>query len=176
MKTYIHFHKTMPIQRMPIRNRRNQGGAALVELVIVLVLFMVPLLLGVIEVGRLIYTYKTLVHQAHHTARYLSVQVPGQNHASAICLFKTGKLQDTCLASESLLPGFNNVKFELTIGDASNSAGQKGISTGNASYPAHVNVVTITANQYPYTFTFSDLFNAPSMVFGPVSSTYRQVN
>ena len=176
MKTYIHFHKTMPIQRMPIKNRRNQGGAALVELVIVLVLFMVPLLLGVIEVGRLIYTYKTLVHQAHHTARYLSVQVPGENHATAKCLFKTGKLQNTCSDADSLFTGLNDATFELTIEDASNSAAKKGISTGSATYPANVNVVTITANKYPYTFIFSDLFNASAMVFGPVSSTYRQVN
>lgn len=168
--------QTRSYRQIRVPKRRGQCGAALVELSIVLVLFMVPLLLGVIEAGRLIYTYKTLVHQTHHTARYLSVQLPGQNHASAICLFKTGKLQETCLASDSLLSGFNDAKFELTIEDASNSAYQRGISTGNATYPAHVNVVTIKANKFPYSFTFSDLFNAPSMVFGPVSSTYRQVN
>ena len=46
-----------------------QSGAALVELTVVLALFMVPLLMGLVEAGRLIYTYEILVHQAHHTAR-----------------------------------------------------------------------------------------------------------
>jgi Flp pilus assembly protein TadG len=161
---------------MRTSNRCGQSGAALVELTVVLVFFMVPLLMGVIEAGRLIYTYKTLVHQVHHTARYLSVQAPGQNQDVAKCLFKTGKLQNTCEDAEALLPGFKNGTFELTIEDAANASTKKGISTGNATYPATVNVVTITANKYPYTFTFSDLFNMPSLAFGPVSATFRQVN
>lgn len=170
------FCPTLPSGQLTASNRRRQGGAALVELTVVLVFLMVPLLLGVIEAGRLIYTYKTLVHQAHHAARYLSVQAPGLNHESAKCLFKTGKLQATCLAQDALLSGFNAASFELSIDDASTSSAQKGISTGNATYPTAVNVVTITANKYPYTFTFSDLFGLPSMAFGPVSATYRQVN
>ncbi|MGV0959954.1 MAG: TadE/TadG family type IV pilus assembly protein [Limnohabitans sp.] len=169
-------NKTLFKWPMPRSDRFKQRGAALVELTIVLVLLLVPLLLGVIEVGRLIYTYKTLVHQVHHTTRYLSVQAPGQNHESAKCLFKTGKLQATCTATDTLLSGFNAASFELTIDDASTSSAKKGIPTGDATYPTSVNVVTITANQYPYTFTFSDLFNMPSMAFGPVSATFRQVN
>ena len=164
------------VRKMRTSSRRNQCGAALVELTVVLVFFMVPLLMGVIEAGRLIYTYKTIVHQTHHTSRYLSVQAPGQNHDIAVCLFKTGKIQSTCSASDALLPGFNDASFELSIEDAASVSAKKGISTGNATYPAAVNVVTITANKYPYIFTFSDLFNMPSMAFGPISATFRQVN
>ncbi|PUE13821.1 hypothetical protein B9Z48_14330 [Limnohabitans sp. WS1] len=155
---------------------RLQAGAALVELTVVLALFMVPLLLGLVEAGRLIYTYKILVHQAHHTARYLSVQAPGQNHATALCLFKTGYAQSTCLASDALLPGFNDASFVLTIDDASNNAVKKSIANAASSPNSHLNVTTVTATAYPYTFVFSDLFGGPSLSFGPVSASFRQVH
>lgn len=153
-----------------------QSGAALVELTVVLALFMVPLLLGLVEAGRLIYTYKILVHQTHHTARYLSVQAPGQNHPTALCLFKTGQVQSTCLASDALLPGFNDPSFVLTIEDASNNASKKSMANAASSPNSHINVTTVTATAYPYTFVFSDLFGASSLSFGPVSASFRQVN
>lgn len=155
---------------------RPQSGAALVELTLVLALFMVPLLMGLVEAGRLIYTYKILVHQAHHTARYLSAQAPGQNHAMALCLFKTGQAQSTCLASEALLPGFNEAQFVLTIEDASNNAAKKNMANLASSPSSHMNVTTVTARAYPYTFVFYDLFGASSLSFGPVSASFRQVN
>lgn len=168
--------KMLDAERMKVLSRHNQCGAALVELTIVLVLFLVPLLIGVIEVGRLIYTYKTIVHQVHHTARYLSVQEPGTNLDAAICLFKTGKLEYSCLSSDELLMGFRDSTFDLSIEDAGSSNAKRGISTGNASYPASVNVVTVTANNYPHKFIFTDFLNLNSVVFGPVSATFRQVN
>ena len=155
---------------------RLQAGAALVELTVVLALFMVPLLLGLVEAGRLIYTYKILVHQAHHTARYLSVQAPGQNHPTALCLFKTGQVQSTCLGSDNLLPGFSDASFVLTIEDASNNAGKKNVANAASSPNSHMNVTTVTATAYPYTFVFSDLFGGPSVSFGPVSASFRQVH
>jgi len=158
------------------RRARLQAGAVLVELAVVLALFMVPLLLGLVEAGRLIYTYKILVHQAHHTARYLSVQAPGQNHPTALCLFKTGQVQSTCLASDNLLPGFNDASFVLTIEDASNTAAKKSIANAASSPNSHMNVTTVTATAYPYTFVFSDLFGGPTLSFGPVSASFRQVH
>jgi TadE-like protein len=172
--TVVIFSQILPVQKMKVSNRRQQSGAALVELTIVLALFMVPLLMGLIEVSRLIYAYKTIVHQVHHTARYLSVQAPGQNWDFAKCLFKTGKLQSTCVDEDALLPGMKNV--ELTIEDAADSTSKRGISTGDTSYPSSVNVVTVTANKYPHQFIFSDLFSISSVIFGPVSATFRQVN
>lgn len=157
------------IKRLPLSVRHEQRGAALVELTVVLTLFMLPVLFGVIEMGRLIYTYKTLVHQTHHTARYLSVQAPGENLILANCLFKTGNLQSTCVDSDALLPGFNSGTLELTIQNG-------GISTGDGTYPVSFNVVAVTVNKYPHKFIFSDLFNMSSMAFGPVSATFRQVN
>lgn len=165
-----YIYTRLPIRYTVVLNRADQGGAALVELMVVLVLFMVPLLLGVIEAGRLIYTYKTLVIQTHHAARYLSVQAPGINYATAECLFKTGILQASCPTTPPLLPGFSDPTFQLTIQETTN------IPVGVAPYSSSVNVVTITANHYPYTFTFSDLFGLPSLAIKTVSVTYRQAN
>lgn len=144
------------------RGFQIQGGAVLVELTMILALFMVPILLCLVEAGRLIYTYKVLVHQVHHTARYLSVQSPGSNLDQAVCLFKTGQVP--CSGSVLLLPGFND-NFKLTIEESTGSMNQVG-----------VRVVTVTANAYAHSFVFSDLFGAPSMSFRPISASFRQVN
>ncbi|WP_089956403.1 TadE family protein [Limnohabitans sp. 2KL-3] len=160
-----------------MKNRHNQNGVAFIELTIVLALFLVPLLIIVIEAGRLLYTYKTLVHQTRNTARYLSVQVPGQNHELAKCLFKTGKLVSNCNDADLLLPGFDNPKFEFSITDSNNNSSQnRGIPVGNSTYPVNLNIVTVSANKYPFKFIFQNLLKDNYLYFGMIGSTFRQVN
>lgn len=166
----------------PLRNparrllQRAQRGAAIVELTVVLAFFFVPLLLLMLEFGRLVQTYKTLVHQTSQTARYLSVQLPGQQHDTARCLFLVGETLDSCNSSAYLLPGLSSPDFELEIADASQEGEQKSWPVSSEASARRLNLVTVTARGYPYAFTFSQLIGLPSVTLPTVSATYRQVN
>ena len=80
------------------------------------------------------------------------------------------------MASDALLPGFNDTSFVLTIEDASNNTAKKSVANAASTPNSHMNVTTVTASAYPYTFVFSDLFGGLSVSFGPVSASFRQVN
>lgn len=146
---------------------RKQRGAVLIELVIVLVLFIFPIFMGVIEIGRLVYTYKTIVHQLHHSARYLSLQMPGVNQETAICLFKTGRPMSSCGVADALSPEFHEVNLTISYSE---------VSVGSVAYPNYANVVTFTASNFQYNFIFSKLFNIPSLTLGSINSSFRLVN
>lgn len=155
---------------------RWQRGTAIVELAVVLVVFFVPLLLLMIEVARLVQTYKTLVHQTNMAARYLSVQLPGQQHDTARCLFLVGEALDSCNSSAYVLPGLSSPDFVLEIADASQAGEQKSWPVSSEASARRLNLVTVTARGYPYAFTFSQLIGLPSVTLPTVSATYRQVN
>lgn len=155
---------------------KRQRGAALVELALAMVFFYFPLLMGVVEVSRLVQAYKTLVHQVGHTARYLSVQPPGQGHDQVNCLFKTGQPISNCDSSQDLLPGFSNASFVVTIDDATTSSIRLNWSAGTAAGSPKLNLVTVTANAYTHQFMFGQVFDLYTLVFPAISATYRQVN
>ena len=155
---------------------RAQQGAAIVELTVVLVFFFFPVLMAMIEFARLVQTYKTLVHQVNHTARYLSVQSPGQNRATAQCLFLTSQAVASCNSSDNVLPGFVASDFALRIADASDGGVQNAWPVSSSAGSRRLNLVTVSAQGYPYSFTFSDIFGLPSLTLPTVSATYRQVN
>ncbi|MGV1046074.1 TadE/TadG family type IV pilus assembly protein [Limnohabitans sp.] len=157
-------------------NKKSQSGAAIVELTIVLVFVLIPLLLAVLEFARLMYAYKTLVHQVNHTARYLSVQLPGLNHDKAICLLKTGQAVAPCSAADDLLKAFGDADFQVLISDSSNSALHAQWETSTLAVSSHINLVTVSAQNFSYSFDFSKLFGDLAIKFSPVSATYRQVN
>lgn len=156
--------------------KKSQSGAAIVELTIVLVFVLIPLLLAVLEFARLMYAYKTLVHQVNHTARYLSLQMPGLNHDKATCLLKTGQAVSPCSADNDLLKAFGDPDFEVLISDSSNSPLHAQWETSTLSVSSHINLVTVSAKNFSYSFDFSKLFGEHAIQFSPVSATYRQVN
>ena len=164
----------------PSRGDRARGhaqqGAAIVELTVVLVFLLIPLLMLMVEFARLVQTYKTLVHQANHTARYLSVRQPGQAHDTARCLFLTGQAVDSCDSSAYVLPGLVTSDFVLRIADASQGGVQKDWPVDAANGARRLNLVTVSASRYPYALTFFPLFDLPSLTLPTVTVTYRQVN
>ena len=153
-----------------------QRGAAIVELTVVLVFFFIPLLLLMVEFGRLVQTYKTLVHQVNHTARYLSTQLPGEQHDRARCLFLSGDAVDSCDSSTYVLPGLVTSDFVLEIADASQGGEQQNWPVGSDTGARRLNLVTVTARGYPYAFTFFQLLGVPSVTLPTAGATYRQVN
>ena len=54
-------------------HRRNQHGAAIVELALVFLLFLV-VVIGMLEFGRAMWTYATITHASRQAARYAMVK------------------------------------------------------------------------------------------------------
>lgn len=150
----------------------SQRGTATIEFSILIVPLLL-LLFGVVEYGRAIYQYNTLVKAVRDATRFLTAVAPGTNHASAKCLAVYG---DTNCSGTTLVKALTTDM--VAICDANSCAGtHAGQQTGSGT----VNLVTITVNGY----TFQSLFNfeiggfrmgAPNIPYDPIRITMRQAS
>ena len=150
----------------PEKNTAKQKGAVLVELVFVTVFFLLPILFGIIEFGRIFYFYQKIVHQVQYAGRYLSVQTPGDNHEKAKCFLLAGEPIDNCENSNYFINGVSSTNIVIS--------NIKGVDVDGASVP--MNFVTVKVDQYKYDFLFLKFLMLESIEFNPISATYRQVN
>lgn len=145
---------------------RNQRGVAAVELGFILI----PLVLvafGITEFGRAIYQYNALTKATRDATRFLSLQGPGDiaEISAAINLTVFGTKVE---GSSPLVPN-------LTIAMVSvcDSTSCIGTHQNQATGTGVINLVTVTVTDYPFTSLVP--FVVPSMTFGPISTTMRQV-
>jgi Flp pilus assembly protein TadG len=153
------------------KNTRNdQRGVAAVELGILLVP-LVLLAFGITEYGRAMYQYNALDKSVRSAVRYLSQQSPGDATQIGIakCLAVYG--DTTCTGSPAgspLVPGLTTAM--VSVCDLTSCAGtHQNQPTGSGS----VNLVTVTISGYPFTSLVPSLM--PSITFGDISATMRQV-
>jgi Flp pilus assembly protein TadG len=144
---------------------KKQRGVAAVELGIVII----PLVLcafGITELGRAVYQYNTLAKATRDAARFLSTQGAGDANDFTIarCLAVHGNR--TCTGAP-LVPGLTTGMVNVL--DSSNSASHAGQATGSGV----VNLVTVQVAGYSFTSLMT--FVVPSMTFGPIGTTMRQV-
>lgn len=149
---------------MPIQ--RKQKGAALVEFALVL-MPLVLMVFGTTELGRAFYQYNSLVKSTRDAVRYLSTQAPGTGYGEATCLAVTG--YQTCASTDTpLVPGL--LPSMVTICDATSCpATNRGIDTGSGS----INLVTVNITGFQFTSLVP--FVVPTMTFGPIGTTMRQI-
>jgi Flp pilus assembly protein TadG len=159
-------------------SRARQGGAALVELALLLMPLIV-MVFGVTELGRAIYQYNTLVKATRDAVRYLSTQAPGNNNNEyrvAQCLAVYGK-QSCSAADTPLLPGLATTM--VTICDSTSAAPTSACPLSYGGVPTGSGAVNLTAVSITG-FAFSPLVLSPltpfsgSITFGPISATMRQ--
>lgn len=145
--------------------QRKQKGVALVEFAIVL-LPLVLMVFGITELGRAFYQYNTLAKSTRNAARYLSTQAAGSGYGEAACLAVTGQ---GCTASGTpLAPGLTAAM--VTICDAASCpATHSGIATGSGS----INLVTVNITGFQFTSLVP--FVVPTMTFGQIGTTMRQI-
>lgn len=147
----------------------RQRGLALVEFALTIGLLL-ALVFGITEFGRAIYQYDTLAKSARDAARFLSTKAPGDAAAiaEATCLAVYG--QPSCTGTP-LVPGLTAAM--ISICDAVSCP-----ATHNAQGSAPVmNLVTLTIGGANSPFTFVSVMPSivPSIPFGPISVTMRQV-
>lgn len=159
--------------RSPVRRSlRREAGTVAIELAI-LATVLVPLVLGVTELGRAIYEYNSLTKATRDATRYLSSQ--GPNEAADIAIAKCLVVHGTQDCSGStLLPGLTTAM--VAVCDSVSCAGT------HANQPTGsgvINLVTVTVSGYTFTpvvplSVFSNL-SGSTITFSDVSTTMRQI-
>jgi Flp pilus assembly protein TadG len=162
---------------------RRQRGVASVEFALLLV----PLLIigfGVLEYGRLLYHYATVVKSVRSAARLMAQRNPDNPSSYTIalsearCLAVYGVLQ--CSQNqEPLVPGLkpSHIKIcdrsSVTECDGLSLSDVKNVATGNDTGTLNLVMVRITGYEFNFLglpFTGAD----SSLVFQPIQSVMRQ--
>ncbi|QDL37127.1 TadE/TadG family type IV pilus assembly protein [Rhodoferax sediminis] len=149
-----------------MNTHRKQRGVAAVELGILLIP-LVLLVFGITEFGRAIYQYNTLVKATRNAARFLSAQGPGDpaDVTTAQCLAVYGN--QACTGS-ALVPALTAAMVSVCDSVSCPTTNQNQ-PTGSGV----INLVTVTITGYPFTSLVP--FVMPSITFGDISTTMRQV-
>lgn len=152
-------------------NTRKQRGVAAVEFALVIIPMLI-MVFGITEFGRAMYQYNTLVKATRDATRYLSTQSVGSGIGTAQCLAVFGN--KTC-SGNALVPGL--ATSNVAICDSSSCAStHASVQTGSGA----VNLVTVTIQGFQFqsavNFSIAGMdAGLPSITFGPVSTTMRQV-
>jgi Flp pilus assembly protein TadG len=149
---------------------RVQRGAAAVEFALML-LFLVPLTVGVVETGRALYAYDTLAKSVRSAARYLATARPSDiaDRQRAACLAVTGSIATgggSC-SGTPLLTGLTTGM--VTILEPSTSNEVRLVATGSGT----IDMVTVAISGYPLSTLGSAIF--PNLTLGTISVTVPYV-
>lgn len=149
-----------------MKNFRKQRGLAAVELGL-LVFPLVLLVFGITECGRAVYQYNALAKATRDAARFLSVQSAGDANdvTTAQCLVVYGNKACT---PPVLVPDLTMAMVSV-CDSISCAATHQNQPTGSGV----INLVTVKISGYPFTSLVP--IQVPSMTFGPISTTMRQV-
>lgn len=142
-----------------MRKHREQMGAALIELALIIPL-MLLLSLIVIEFGRALYEYNTVTKSVRDAVRYLSAQTPNTLCGNAQNLVVYGS---TVAGSTPLAPGLKTNAVSCSWQAA-------------GAFPL-INTVTVTVTGYRFQSMVNGVFGTPltngGITFGAISATMR---
>jgi len=146
--------------------KNRQMGVAIVEFALVLP-FLLLLTFITTEFGRAIWQYNTLTKSVRDSARYLSIQTPGD----LVAIEKARNL--TVYGKPVLTANLNGTEKPLAIG----------LSTSNVPAPTWqtagsgpvINTVTIRITGYTFNSMFATAFGVPfgAITFSDITATMR---
>ena len=148
-----------------------QRGVVAVELAI-LVVPLVLIMFGMLELGRALYQYETLVKAARSAARYISVQAAGIGIPQAKCLAVAGT-SDLSQCGTPLLAGLNENMVTVHYYDGISTC-PSGVTKGCGA----INLVEICVNcgdsaeKFQF-ISIAKLF-VPDITFGAIRSVARR--
>lgn len=144
---------------------QNMRGAVAVELALLLVFILVPLILGIADLGRMLYQYNALTKSVRDGAKLMSLCNPDLVYAANYAVFQTQAKNlvvfgSTAAAANPLVPGLTTNNVDITQ------------STSGA-----VNMVTVTVSRFSlgYITGLPQILDIPALqTFNNISSTMRQ--
>jgi hypothetical protein len=159
-------------------NRRwsRARGAIAIEFALV-ALVLLPLIFGVIDLGRAFYAYDVLAKSVRSASRYLATDdtEDPDRRLGARCIVLTGSAAisgTACLIAKPQLPDLDSADVKIDILTPATNPGVKDISTGPTT--GAIDLVTVSVSGYPMSKITVFLF--PDLVLGPISSTVPYVN
>ena len=146
------------------RKFKSMYGLATVEFALLMALGFTPLVLGTVEIGRVLYQYNTIVKSVRNSARYISLySATGPNYATQVTNAK-------CLAA------FGNTACTGSPIAPDLTAGQVSVATSNAggSGTVVIKLVKVTVSGYSLGYVTSFFVRGGSKSFNDISATMRQ--
>lgn len=142
---------------------KTARGLAALEFTILMAFLFSPLVLGTIEIARVLFEYNTVVKSVRNSAKYISVTsatLPSYSTqvANAKCLAVFGNV--ACTGSP-VVPGLTTARISIAT-----------TSVGSAGTVA-IKLVTVTATGYQLSFV-SSFFVGGNKAFNDISVTMRQ--
>ena len=154
------------MMRLSILKRKQlktMRGVVSVEFTILMAFLYIPLVLGTVEIGRVLFEYNNLVKSVRNSAKYISLTsatLPtyATEVANARCLAAFGNIGCT---GSPIVPGLTTAKITIV--------------TTNAGSPGTVAIklVTVTATGYQLGYV-SNFFAGGFKAFNDISATMRQ--
>ena len=151
----------LPVQKC--KQAKAVRGVAAVEFTILMAFMFSPLVLGTIEIARVLFEYNSVVKSVRNSAKYISVTsatLPSYatQVANAKCLAVFGNI--ACTGSP-VVPGLTMDRISI----ATSNAGSAGTVV--------IKLVTVTASGYQLGYV-SSFFSGGTKAFNNISVTMRQ--
>lgn len=166
---------TMGLSLNRSQAQRRTHGAIAIEFALV-VMFVIPLVLGVVEFGRSLYAYDILAKSVRSAARHLAVGENDQSlaegvtrHREARCIVLTGSpaLSGTACALSIQLPLLTDDMITILVPSANGAVND--IVTGSGT----MDIVTVSVAGYPLSQIAAIVY--PDLSFGPISASVPYV-
>lgn len=157
---------------LPRKQRKfnAMAGLASVEFALLMAFVFAPMVLGTVEIGRVLYQYNTLVKSVRDSARYISLySATGPNYATQVtnakCLAAFG---NTACTGNPVVPGLTTA--EVFIGTNGNGAPLNAGSAGTVA----IKLISVRVSGYQLGYITSFIVNGVSKSFNDISATMRQ--
>ena len=149
---------------------KTMRGVAAVEFTILMAFLYAPLVLGTVEIGRVLFQYNTLVKSVRDSARYISLySATAPNYAAQVTIAKCmAAFGNTGCTGNPIAPGLTAA--EVFIGtDGSGTP----LDAGSAGTVA-LKLITVRVSGYQLGYITKIIVNGGSKTFNDISATMRQ--
>ena len=120
--------------------KRKQGGQALVESALILLIF-VPVLFGILDFGQFLYLHQSLSERVRAAARYGAVHT----YTDGSDIVNVAIYNDSTGSTNGATPILPNMQSSSSSGNGYVTATLSGAGTDDA-------LITVTITNYPYNF------------------------
>ena len=144
-------------------------GVAAVEFTILMTFLFAPLVLGTIEISRVLFQYNTLAKSVRDSARYISLySATSPSYATQVTVAKClAAFGNTGCTGSPIVPGLTSAKISI----GTNGVGAP-LSAGSAGTVV-IKLISVTATGYQLGY-ITNYFSGGFKAFNDISVTMRQ--